>query len=224
MNYGIGPVTVSNTWINTAYISATQLPVSVWYSNTHGTIPVATGDPNNPFESCIRAPAEPKSIWAVVQEGTPELASARQASNGSGLPPLNTGNPPFRFAFIDACWTGGCDNSYAEAMLFPYTSQYSQEYCRNQSLLGYKISQPIQLTAVVNAALWAKFREGGTAFQARAAAHAEARSYVAFRHLIPIDAEDYMAVWGDFAQTLYRVYPTDYQPSVPRTEWFRPAE
>jgi len=193
MNHSICAGNTSLGWTK-ADILTNLAPCTAFYVNTHG----ASSSPY-PFMSDkdeIAAPDE----WVYPDDVYP----VRSGAVGTGYPPFNSGSPPVNLVFIDACWTG-LDNAFAEAFLVPYFSAYNQNWCENQSEIGWRIDTVIGATSVVGATFWGALAGGATAHQARDAA---SRAY----WLAIIGDPNYktptetISVWGDYHTRLCGLY------------------
>ncbi len=188
---------------------------SVVYVHTHGATTYFWTDTNDFHYFYPGAFNNSLDQDVYATQGPYALKPMRLNAIGSGLPPFNsTGNPPITIAFMDACDTG-TDNSFADALLPPYTNYYSNPNIEDQAELGYSFTFLLSRTSAVDTVFWHALSEGKTADEARQEA------YGAYQGAnTPQDYEHFLHVWGDFYSRLHGVYTGSAVP-LAQTAWYR---
>lgn len=161
------------------------------------------GPPDWSFERIIGTPTGRPNEFPVLP--------VRQAANGTGLPPFNTGRPPVNLAFIMACHTG--ETNDLSAFLYPFGNAYvgTSEFSEDQAYCGY-VGGPAgsQLRSQVEV-FFDALTVGYTCHLARNLA-------MDAYYVQPPDI--WLNVYGDFAMKLKGVY--DGNPDAPASlAWYR---
>ena len=161
------------------------------------------GPPDWAFERIIGTPNGHPNDFPVLP--------VRQAANGTGLPPFNTGRPPVNLAFIMACYTG--ETNDLSAFLYPFGNAYvgTSEFPENQAYCGYVGGPAFHELRSQAEVFFDKMALGFTAHQARNFAMED-------YYLQPPDV--WLNVYGDFAMKLKGVYDGNaFGP--PSLAWYR---
>jgi hypothetical protein len=224
----------SQGWAAATFLQSIE-PVSIAVLGSHGTPTGAWSDTNDYwYYYDFEPPYDHPSYLRQFITGTVDNVGAgkwailphRVDSNGSGLPPFNTGAPPISLAYVLAC-VSGMDNDFAEGFLFPYTNWYvaglqnpippgQGPMIENQAFVGYRVAVKLHKYEQLADYSFHLFKEGYSVRRAMDKVFSDV--YVGTSGC-PATPEEFVAVFGDHATRIHGVY-TRSNDTNPVNSWF----